>query len=179
MKHYIHAPEGVALEVMRRLPRPIETVEKYDAKGKPDPNGKPNVCWTPAAVEEAGELHLYGYGAFDSKPMKDPGPHDTERPLTLADVKMVDGKPTGTHRKKTPTTLQLRRRLHAEGKDLLARSDWTQAQDYIEDRPAKAAAWKAWRAGVRATVRALKAGTADPFTVTYNDPPEPLEDTIE
>lgn len=166
-KHYTTIENEQPVEVSRRLPRFLVRLS----------NGAK--CWSPASVEAQGRLHEYGIAVFDSVPAT-LGAFDTQAPLTVDDVKMVDGKPTGTHRKNPPpTTIQLRRLLFAEGQDLLRRSDWTQAADYVERHEIKARRWNVWRHGVRQVVKALKAGTQDPRTVTWDDPPEPLEDTIE
>lgn len=83
-----------------------------------------------------------------------------------------------TWKVKPATRLALRRRLFAEGRELLLQTGWTQTVDYSEDYPLKSATWRAWRHEIRNTIKALKAGTVDPRSVTWNDPPEPLEDII-
>lgn len=110
-------------------------------------------------------------------PKPDPGPLDG---LEFTDAY---DEPTDsvvrTWKVKPATRLELRRRLFIEGRELLRQTNWTQTADYSSCYPVEAAAWDAWRHVVRSTMKELKAGTRDPRTVTWNDPPEPLEDIIE
>ncbi len=166
--HYTRRVDGVFTEIRRSLPRSI--VRLSDGA----------VCWSPDAVEKQGRLHEYGWHVFNPTPAT-LAAFDEEQPLRLEDVRWDDATqaPKGKHPKRTPKTLELRRRLFAEGCGLLRQSEWTQANDYVRRYPLKAATLDAWRHDVRTTVKALKAGTQDPRTVTWDDPPEPIEDSIE
>ena len=176
-KHYTRRVDGKFTELRRSLPLVLHTVEINPDDGLPwRVEGREAV----KAIEKQGRLHEYGWYVFNPTPAT-LAAFDEEQPLRLEDVRWDDATqaPKGTHPKRTPKTLELRRRLFAEGCELLLQTDRTQTADYVGRYPLKAATWDAWRHGVRSTVKALKAGTQDPRTVTWDEPPEPIEDTIE
>ena len=83
-----------------------------------------------------------------------------------------------TWSEKVSTKRELRERFFQEGRELLRQTDWTQTNDYVARHPVKAAKWNTWRHGVRTIVKAMKANIMNPRIVSWEDPPEPLEETI-